>query len=238
MTRGTSNLDKGPDHAARGEGQASRPTQLILVRHGETEGNVNQVWHGALDAPLTPRGLEQVSATATRLAELHETHPIDHFYVSPLPRAMSTAQAIAAAIGLEPVIEEGLREFDLGDWEGRSFRDLREVEDLWGRWEADPSFAPPNGESPETFSARALQTLEMLAARHPHQRILAVTHGAFIANVLASWLGQGGEDWRRFDPHNCAISILTQVEGAWCGELINDISHLPETARADYPLDY
>ena len=52
---------------------------------------------------------------------------------------------------MTPQIEPDLREFDLGDWEGRSFRDLREQEDLWGHWERDPGFAPPNGESPRQF---------------------------------------------------------------------------------------
>lgn len=213
-------------------------TQLILVRHGETEGNVNQVWHGALDAPLTPRGLAQVSATATRLAAVHEATPIDQFYVSPLPRAMSTAQAIAAAINMEPVVKHGLREFDLGDWEGRTFQDLREIENLWERWEADPHFAPPNGESPLAFNARAVQTLQKLAARHAHTRILVVTHGGYISSVLASWLGQGAGDWRAFDPHNCAVTILTRTDETWRGDLVNDISHLPATARNDYEPDY
>jgi broad specificity phosphatase PhoE len=213
-------------------------TRLILVRHAETEANLNQVWHGDLDAPLTPRGQAQVLATAHRLAELHAVQPIDLFYVSPLPRAQSTAAAIAEAIGLPVLIEPGLREFGLGDWEGRSFRELRELENLWGRWEADPTFAPPNGESPRSFNQRATQTLNDLAARHPGQTVLAVTHGAFISSVLASWLGAHAGEWRAFDPHNCALSILVQEGKSWRGEVVNDISHLPLAARADYESDY
>src|SRR4051812_47898551 len=103
------------------------PTKLVLVRHAETEANLHQVWQGDLDAPLTSRGLQQLAATAERLAQLHANKPIDLLYVSPLPRARSTASAIALATGLPIVIEDGLREFGLGDWEGRSFRELREV---------------------------------------------------------------------------------------------------------------
>lgn len=214
------------------------PTRLILVRHAETEANLSQIWHGALDAPLTPRGQAQVLATADRLAELHADQPIDIFYVSPLPRAQSTAAAIAQATGLETHVEPGLREFCLGDWEGRSFRELREMEDLWGRWEADPAFAPPNGESPLSFNQRATQTLEELAARHQGQNLLVVTHGAFISSVLATWLGAHAGEWRAFDPHNCAVTILIREEEGWRGELVNDISHLPLAARADYTPDY
>jgi broad specificity phosphatase PhoE len=215
-----------------------RPTRLILVRHAETEANLNQVWQGDLDAPLTPRGQQQVRATAVFLVQYHSTTPFQFFYVSPLPRARSTAGAIAAAIGLEAGIEAGLREFGLGDWEGRSFRELREVENLWGRWESDPAFAPPNGESPVSFNRRAVQALADLAARHPGESVLVVTHGAFISSVLATWLGADPRNWRAYDAHNCAITVLVQGEGGWQADRVNDISHLPLTARADYAAEY
>ena len=217
---------------------AAGGTRLILVRHGETEGNVSQVWHGSLDAPLTPRGEQQVAATAARLARLMDDLPAHAFYVSPLPRAQSTAAAIAAAIGMTPQVEPDLREFDLGDWEGRTFRELREQENLWGRWEQDPGFAPPNGESPRSFGRRAAQTLTRLADRHWGQTVLVVTHGGYIGNVLAAWLGKNGADWRAFDPPNCSISILRCDGAMWQGELVNDVSHLPMMARADYTPDY
>ena len=213
-------------------------TRLILVRHGETEANLNQLWQGDLDAPLTERGLLQVSATATRLVALHADTPIDHFYVSPLPRAQSTAAAIAAAIGLPVRIEDGLREVGLGDWEGRSLHELRDQENLLGRWDEDPFFAPPNGESPALFNQRATATLAALAARHPGQTVLAVSHGAFISSVLATWLGGDARNWRTFDAPNCGLSILLRSALGWRGELVNDISHLPRDAQVDYHIDY
>ena len=82
-------------------------TRVILVRHGETEANKLQMWHGSLDAPLTARGQVQVQATGRRFAECVQHERIDHLYVSPLPRARSTAAAVAEAIGMAPVIEEG-----------------------------------------------------------------------------------------------------------------------------------
>lgn len=208
-------------------------TQLILVRHGETEANVSQVWHGALDAPLTERGRWQVSATASRVAQLQECSPVSAFYVSPQPRAQSTAAAIAAAIGREPTVEHDLREFDLGDWEGRSFQDLHDVEDLWGKWRVDPKFAPPNGESPHLFNLRAVGAVGMLARAHPNQTVLIVTHGGVICNVLASWLGAGPADWRNWEPHNCAITVLEGENGRWRGLLVNDISHLPAESSVE-----
>ena len=82
----------------------TKNTRVILVRHGETEANLQQMWHGSLDAPLTERGRAQVAATAARFAECAKHEQIDVLYVSPLPRARSTAAAIAASINPSPKV--------------------------------------------------------------------------------------------------------------------------------------
>lgn len=202
-------------------------TTLILLRHGETEANVQQLWHGSLDAPLTRRGQQQVQATADYMRELTVQYPLDAFYVSPLARAQSTASAIAQAIALNPTVEINLREFDLGDWEGRSFADLKEKENLWERWLSEPTFAPPHGESPYSFNRRAVTVFEQLAALHPNQTVLIVTHGGLICNVLATWFGTGPADWQRWEPHNCAISILRSELAQWQSIIVNSTAHLP-----------
>ena len=215
-----------------------RPTTVILVRHGETEANVQQIWHGALDAPLTARGQRQVEATGHGVAELSRRFPIDRFFVSPAPRTQSTAAAISAATHMTPEIREGLREFDLGDWEGRTFADLHDNENLWGRWEVEPAFAPPNGESPQSFNRRAVETVQTLADQYPGETLLLVTHGGVICNVLATWIGDGPQDWQSWDPHNCAISMLQLDGDAWRAVMVNDISHLPANTVAAQTPEY
>lgn len=205
-------------------------TTLILIRHGETTGNVDGVWHGRLDAPLTERGQVQVAATARRVEEVARLRPLDALYVSPLGRARSTAEAIAAPLGLSLIVDEGLGEFDLGDWEGRSFVELRDQEDLWNQWKADPSFAPPNGESPVSFARRVVATFRRLAEQRSGQTLAVVTHGGVLSNLLAIWLGKAPGDWRRWEPHNCAITILEGMDDCWEGVLVNDTSHLPSEA--------
>lgn len=208
-------------------------THLYLVRHGETQANLEQRWYGALDAPLTARGEAQVAATAAYFAAAARTQPIDAFYVSPLPRAQRTAAAIARSIGLAPVVEPGLSEFSIGDWEGRTYRDLIDTEDLWGRWASDPHFAPPNGESPVSFGRRIVATVQQLVARHPGHTILTVSHGAVIASLLDIWLGGASGNWVRWDPHNCAVTLLAQQGSGWVGIHVNDTSHLPAGALVD-----
>jgi broad specificity phosphatase PhoE len=204
----------------------NKRTTLILVRHGETEANVSQVWHGALDAPLTERGRQQVAATAAYFAQAVRTERIDRLYVSPLARAQSTAAAIADATGLTPIVEPGLREFSIGDWEGRTMQDLRETENLWGRWAEDPWFTPPNGESPGTFNRRVVDAMRSLAAQHPGETLLLVTHSGVIATLLASWIGSGREDWVRFTPDNCSVSRIVGCDDTWEPLEVNSIAHL------------
>lgn len=205
-------------------------TRLILVRHAETEANASGIWQGSQDAPLTARGEVQVEATARRFGEWMQEEEFNQLYVSPLARAQSTAAGIAAATGLEPQIEPQLAEFHLGDWEGRTLIDLRDTEDLWGRWSVDSTFAPPNGESPLTFYQRAVGALSRITDEHSGETTIVVTHGGFIANVLAGWLGSGPQEWRKWEAHNCAITVLEKTEDGWRGVEINDIRHLPAEA--------
>lgn len=205
-------------------------TKLFLVRHAETEANLKGLWYGSTDAPLTERGEKQVLATGQRMAELVQEHPLDAFYVSPLGRTQKTAAAITEQIAMQPTIEDGLREFALGDWEGRSYVDLAKTEKLWERWKADPEFRPPNGESVLSFHKRAVAIIEILVRRHAGQTILAVTHGGIICNVMALWLGDGIEDWPRWEPDNCSITLLTQQDNQWQIEHWNDTSHFPPEA--------
>ena len=77
---------------------------------------------------------------------------------------------------------------------------------------------------------RALEALQTLTTRHPEQTVLVVTHGGVIGTALASWFGAGPDDWRSYDPHNCAVSVLEWDEKGWRARLLNDITHLPPEA--------
>jgi len=178
---------------------------LTLVRHGETSANLDGVWHGSTDTPLTERGRAQAERVG---AYIGQTYPDSvALYSSPRTRTLDTAAPIARALGLEVQVEPGLAEYDLGDWEGRSYRELAETERLWERMKTDPHFAPRGGESPIQVRDRLAGALRRIEAVHPGDRVIVVTHGGALSLVLGDLLDGDYSDWHRI-MSNAAVSEL------------------------------
>ncbi len=180
-------------------------TILTLIRHGQTSANLDGVWHGSSDTPLTEHGHAQAQQVATFL----ESHSADAsvIYTSPLTRARNTAGPIAARLGLEPRVEADLREYDIGRWEGKSFRELQEVHRLWDHIASNPDFAPHGGESPKQVVTRLAGCLRTLAVRHPGERVIAVAHGGALSMALGHLLRDDAMSWQGV-MKNCAVSEL------------------------------
>jgi probable phosphoglycerate mutase len=180
-------------------------TVLILVRHGETSANTKSVWHGSIDTPLSKRGRRQASRVARHLGEAFPD--AGALYASDLQRARETAEAIGEALGLETRLEEDLREYHLGSWEGKTYDELYHVHKLWHHIKTDPDFAPHGGESPLQAASRVSAALRKIAAEHPRERVIVVTHGGALSMAMGAILDGSYTNWRRVMA-NCAISEL------------------------------
>lgn len=124
-------------------------TQLLLIRHGETDWNREMRFQGQLDVPLNTTGLEQ----AARLAERLATETVDAIVCSDLLRARQTAEACAQRLDLPVATEPGLREQSFGTLEGlRAAEVQREHPEVWEAWSRhDAEYAVPGGESTRAF---------------------------------------------------------------------------------------
>jgi probable phosphoglycerate mutase len=204
---------------------AQAPTQkattLVLVRHGETSANTDGIWHGSTDTPLTERGHAQARCVAARLAR--ECADAVAVYASDLRRARDTAAAIAQALDLELRTERGLREYDLGSWEGKSYRELLMQHRLWDHMRADPHYAPHGGESPLGVAERLCGVLRDIALRHPAGRVVVVSHGGALSLAFGLLLDGDYGQWRRV-MDNCAVTELTLEPLALLR--FNDTTHL------------
>lgn len=178
---------------------------LTLIRHGETAANTGGVWHGSTDTPLSERGRRQARRVGEHLLESGET--FSHIYSSPLVRARHTAEAIDAGLGLGVAQEPGLSEYDLGSWEGKTYKELHKDYHLWERMKQDPDFAPHGGESPRQVVERYVSALTRIAHAHPGKRVIVVGHGGAFSMALAHLIEGSYTSWGRV-MDNCAVSEL------------------------------
>ncbi|GAA3440787.1 bifunctional RNase H/acid phosphatase [Planomonospora venezuelensis] len=218
-----------PAAAARGTGwrpPATAATTLVLLRHGETLLSVERRFSGLGDPELTPDGVAQAEAAADRLSR--EPYGVQVIVSSPLRRARTTAEAVAARTGLEVTVEEDLREADFGDWEGCTFTEIqRRWPDELAAWLADPSVAPPGGESFETVARRVRAAGDRIAERYEGRTVLAVSHVTPIKTLLRfALLAPPAALYRMHLDLACVSVIEYYADGPAVVKAFNDTSHL------------
>ncbi|MFB9679381.1 bifunctional RNase H/acid phosphatase [Streptosporangium vulgare] len=201
-------------------------TSLYLLRHGETPLSVERRFSGLGDPELTPNGIAQAEAAAAKLAG--KPYGVQVIVSSPLRRARATAEIVAARAGLEVVVEEGLRETDFGDWEGHTFTEIqRRWPDELAAWLADPSAAPPGGESFGEAARRVQATGDLLVERYEGKTILAVSHVTPIKMLLRfALLAPLGALYRMHLDLSALSLIEYYADGPAVVKAFNDTSHL------------
>ena len=174
-------------------------TRIILVRHGESLGNMNNLALGHENLDLSPRGYEQARATA----EFLRGERIDAIYSSDLLRAHNTAAANAELRGLQVNDCEQLREIYLGDWEGRCIDDIveKDPEGLNGGWKNNFGvFAVPGGESVPEARERFYNAVLEIVGKNIGKTILIAAHAGVIRAFWAKIKG--------VKPENVAKEVL------------------------------
>ena len=158
-------------------------TQLILIRHGQTQWNLEGRWQGQADPSLNAFGRAQAQRAALELRDAG----LDHLYSSDLRRAMETAHIIGTELGLAVHADARLREINLGRWQGMLSTDIQaRYPDEFRSWHTSPlTSRPPDGEDLHTLAARVLEAISEIAYRHAGQRIGVVAHELPIAVALA-----------------------------------------------------
>lgn len=205
---------------------------LLLVRHGETVGNLERIAHGQTESPLNERGLEQAQRTA-ELLQSSWARDFDLVYASPLSRAHETARTIAAALDLPLHVHSNLVEGNLGDLEGVTYDELESF-GFAKRSIKDDDFDGHNGESPNVLGTRMFDAIEEIRARHPHENIILVSHGAALAHYVARLLGTKPAFGHQYIMHNAAVSEIC-FDGDEDPQLtiLNHHEHLPEHLKVD-----
>ncbi|AEA24234.1 Phosphoglycerate mutase [Pseudonocardia dioxanivorans CB1190] len=163
--------------------------RVVLLRHGQTDHNVDGRMQGHVDSTLTARGLGQARAVAPELARFAPARLIS----SDLSRAARTAAEVAAVTGLPVEYDVRLRETDLGDWGGMSIVDIeRTTPGAIDAWRSDPTWRPPGGETRVEVVARSVPLVEELDAEYADTEadvtVLLVAHSGVIAGMVSGLL--------------------------------------------------
>ena len=201
-------------------------TRLVLVRHGETLANREFRYIGARDDALSERGYGQ----AEKLAEALSILPIVAVYSSPLQRAYQTAAPIATQCQAQLQVLDELTECHFGEWEGLSRMEVlarsSQDERLLHTWEADPTIAPPGGESFASVHTRVCAAVERLALVHPDQTIVLVSHVGPIKVLLCAALGAPLSSLFQIFLDPATISVIDWRQSRPLVRLLNSHAHL------------
>ncbi|MGN9759704.1 bifunctional RNase H/acid phosphatase [Streptomyces sp. SD31] len=204
------------------------PATFVLLRHGETPLTPQKRFSGSggTDPSLSDVGREQAERVGAALAR---RGTIQAIVASPLSRTRETAGIVAARLGLDVTVDEGLRETDFGAWEGLTFGEVRErYPDDLNAWLADPEARPTgDGESFAATATRIAATRDKLIAAYTGRTVLLVTHVTPIKTFVRLALGAPPESLFRMELSAASLSAVAYyADGNASVRLFNDTSHL------------
>jgi len=208
----------------------SDTTHVLLIRHGQSQGNAEGRFGGHTDTPLSARGLKEAQATAQALA----SEPFNAIYCSELPRAIETASPLARLAGIELQTAEAFRERSVGVMEGLTFEEAaaQHPEQYAALLRRDFEHVLLGGESYRQTLDRASRKLDETIEQNRGGRIAIFTHTGTICILVLHLMG--ALDAPELKPvwiasRNCGISRFDLRDDGFVRVVaINDTRHLKD----------
>ena len=200
-----------------------KETEIILIRHGETEWNSQQRMQGHSNSDLSEVGRAQIQA----LGELMKNESFDHIYSSDSLRARQTAVAITQYSEHTLQFDQRIREKNLGVFEGLTSTEAKERHpEVYRLFKtAGANYVIDEGESTQQLLERALEFIEEIRLRHPQERVVMVTHGGVVRVLMKHALGLSIDAPTRFIIKNTGIFGLIWNKN-WLVTQMGGVSHL------------
>ncbi|HEY83203.1 MAG TPA: histidine phosphatase family protein [Dehalococcoidia bacterium] len=204
-------------------------TEIILIRHGETQWNVAEVFRGRIDIELNETGIKQAELLAARLSKLK----LEAIYSSPLKRALKTAEIIARYQKLEVSIAPGLVDLDFGKWQGLAHQEVKDkYQELYATWLEHPErVRMPEGESLDEVRRRAMDVVNHVTARH-RGTVVLVSHRVVNKVLICALLGLDNSHFWKIKQDTCGLTIFTYEGGEFILTKHNDTCHLRGLGKA------
>lgn len=180
--------------------------KLYLIRHGQTDWNIEQRIQGQQDIPLNDTGRAQ----ARCLTQAMKEKKLDAIYTSPQIRAYATAGAVAGDRPIPVVTLPWLMEINYGDWEGKTAKELlkKDGDRYKAWWDRPAEVAPPGGETVAQVDARCAAAWDWIRSRMKGDTAI-VSHGGLLAHFMEQLLkGSGEDDGGERVVHNASITTF------------------------------
>ena len=197
--------------------------RVLLIRHGQTDWNVDGRWQGTLPIGLNDMGRTQARSLAAHLA----TRKIGSIYSSHLPRALDTALAIGKVVGITPQTDTRLQEFNLGVFQGLTRDEIQQhYPDEWRDFERDYwNYSITNGESRRTLQTRAHEVFQHIVENAVGPEVAIVSHGGTIRMLLLK-LFEGAPELNHFHVENTSLTTIDRSGERWHLHELAAVPHL------------
>ncbi len=204
-------------------------TEIILIRHGETEWNAREIFRGRIDIELNETGIRQAELLAEYLGQVE----IEAIHSSPLKRALKTAEVTASYHNLDVETTPGLIDFDYGEWQGLPHHDVKDkYRELYAEWIKNPHRVRiPGGESLDDVRRRAIGVVDNITSRYKGT-VALVSHRVVNKVLICALLGLDNSHFWNIKQDVCGITIFTYENGRYILTKHNDTSYLKSIRQA------
>ncbi|MFC1904294.1 histidine phosphatase family protein [Chloroflexota bacterium] len=209
-------------------------TTITLIRHGETEWNIGEVFRGRIDIELNETGVKQAYLLAKYLSGVK----IEAIYSSPLKRALKTAETIAGYQKLEVKIAPGLVDFNFGKWQGLPHQEVKDkYKKLYAEWTNNPHQVKiPEGENLNEVRERAMGIVGNIIAKYKDNVIL-VSHRVVNKVLICALLGLDNSHFWNIRQDTCGMTTFTYENERFTLTEHNNTSYLKPIQKA-MPSDF
>lgn len=210
--------------------------RIHLIRHGLTQDNIDGVYSGRNETPLSEDGRNQLLS----MKEEYKYPMVDFVFTSPLKRCTETAEILYPH--LKPIVIDDLTEYNFGEFEGRTAQELHEKEPLFDRWlMGDENIKPPFGESNREFTNRICSAFVKIVdgvVKSGIDNIAIVTHGGVISTLLANFgLPEASmSEW--MTPSGCGYTLLISHFLWMSGHKAEVMREIPEVPQDESEGNY
>lgn len=202
--------------------------KIYLIRHGQTQWNIERRLQGTCDSPLTKKGIKDAKLLGDRLREID----IDIIYSSLSPRAMNTSKIIKGKRNIEIVAEQALKEMNVGSWQGRTWDDIKRSspQEYHNYWNAPHLYAGINGgENFYQTQNRAVALIDNIIHERKYKNILLVSHGVTVQSIIAHYQNKAIDKlWELPLVQGTSLSLIEVDDGKIKIPYLGDISHLQD----------